>query len=129
MRTPWRKARHPETVQVWGRLASEAEDCEAIRWLHGSYREAIHSVGISEGSIDHSSVTGQVGQIGRLWHRMYPLVRLVKNPKNPNGKSIQQTNQYFELLTLFPEDSLKSDELLKFLQSEQKMFQRLWPNL
>ncbi len=103
MRTPWRKARHPETVQVWGRLASEAEDCEAIRWLHGSNREA--------------------------WHRMYPLVRLVKNPKNPNGKSIQQTNQYFELLTLFPEDSLKSDELLKFLQSEQKMFQRLWPNL
>lgn len=106
-------------MQVWGRLADEAEDCEAIRWLHGPYREAIHSVGISEGSIYRSSVTGQVGQIGRLWHRMYPLVRLVKNPKDPGGKPIpKQTNQYFELLTLFPDNSLESNELLEFLQSE-----------
>jgi CRISPR-associated protein Cmr6 len=127
-RTPWREAWHPENVQVWGRLASDAEDCEAIRWLHGPYREAYHAR-IAAGSIYSTSVTGKVGQIGRLWHRMYPLVRLVKNPNQPDGKPIpKETRQYFELLTLFPDDSPESKDLLKFLHFDQKRFQCLWPN-
>lgn len=120
---PWREAWHPNKVQVWGRLAEEAEGCEAICWLHGPYL----SIGSTVGTIYGSSVTGKVGQIGKLWHRMYPLVRLVKNTKEPNGKPIpRETKQYFELLTIFPDDSLTSHNLLKFLQSHQTTFQQLW---
>lgn len=126
-RTPWRETWHPANVQVWGRVAEEAEDSEASRWLHGPYRQAIPLAGISEGSIYRSSITGQVGQIGRIWHRMYPLVRLVKIPNQPESKpTLKPTEQYFELLTFFPDESPKSRDLLKFLQSEQKIFQRLW---
>jgi len=124
----WRESWHPETLQVWGRLANEAEDCEAIRWLHGPYREAIPRARISEGSIYRSTVTGEVGHIGRLWHRMYPFVKLVKsnNPKQPIPRV---TNQYFELLTIFPDNSLESRELLLFLESQrQGGFQKLWGN-
>jgi CRISPR-associated protein Cmr6 len=129
-RTPWREAWHPENVQVWGSLASEAEDCEAIRWLHGSYREAIYSARITEGSIYRSSVTGQVGQIGRIWHRMYPLVRLVRERNQSDAKPIPKaTRQYFELLTFFPDNSPESSDLLNFLQFEQHEFQHLWPGL
>jgi CRISPR-associated protein Cmr6 len=129
LRTPWREAWHLDKVQVWGRIAEEAEDSEASRWLHGPYREAIHLARIPESSIYRSSITGQVGQIGRIWHRMYPLVRLVKIPNQPDSKPIPKpTAQYFELLTFFPEDSAESRALLKFLQSGQTTFQRLWSN-
>ncbi|MBD2777331.1 RAMP superfamily protein [Iningainema tapete] len=126
---PWREAWHPEVVKVWGRLANEPEDCEAIRWLHSPYREAIPKAKISEGSIYRSSVTGQVGQIGRIWHRMYPIVRLVKDPQNPSAPIPKTTNQYLEFLTFFPDDSLESEELLDFLESHpKKIFQKLWGN-
>lgn len=124
---PWREAWHPDVVQVWGRLADSAEDCEAIRWLHGPYRKAIPTAGIPEGSIYRSSITGQMGQIGRLWHRMYPLIRLVKDPDNNNRPKPLPTNQYFELLTIFPDNTPESRELLRFLTTEQRMFTRLWP--
>lgn len=123
---PWREAWHPERVEIWGRLANEAEDCEAIRWLHGPYRPAIPSARIPEGSIYSSSITGKVGQIGKLWHRMYPYVRLVKDPSNPTKPKALPTSQYFELLTLFPDDSLESAELLTFLKTQQKLFQQIW---
>ncbi|NEQ33242.1 MAG: RAMP superfamily protein [Leptolyngbya sp. SIO4C5] len=124
----WREAWHSNNVQVWGRLAEQGiEDCEAVRWLHGPYRSAIPSVGISEGSIYQSSITGQMGQIGRLWHRMYPCIRLVKDPKNPKRPLPKQTQQYFELLTLFPDNSPKSIDFLDFLKNQQNMFQKLWP--
>ena len=128
-KAPWREAWHPETVQVWGREASDAEDCEAIFWLHQPYQQAIARVQ-PEGSIYRSSVTGQMGQIGRLWHRMYPLVRLVRNPEDPNGRPIPRpTQKYFELLTLFPDNSAESQQFVQFLNSQQsqpKGFQKLW---
>lgn len=124
---PWREAWHPDKVQVWGRIAAEAEDCEAIRWLHQPYRSAIPQIKIREGSIYRTSITGAVGQIGRLWHRMYPYVRLVKDQKALDRPKPLETQQFFELFTLFPEDTTECDDLLHFLQSEQKQFQRLWP--
>ena len=112
-------------MQVWGRIAEEAEDTEAS--LHGPYRQAILLARITEGSIYCSSITGQIGQIGRIWHRMYPLVRLVKIPNQPESKPIlKPTEQYFELLTFFPDESPESCDLLKFLQSQQRIFQRIW---
>jgi CRISPR-associated protein Cmr6 len=125
--TSWREAWHPDNVQVWGRLATDPEDYEAIRWLHGAYQEAVPSARVSEGSIYRSSVTGQVGQVGRIWHRMYPKVRLVRNCQEPNSQLIpKETRQYFELLTIFPDDSPESRNFLKFLQSQQAIFQLLW---
>ncbi len=122
----WREAWHPDKVQVWGRLAESADDCEAIRWLHGPYREAIPRASLPEGSIYQSSVTGKVNQIGRLWHRMYPLIRLVKDPANPAKPKPLLTRQFFELLTFFPDDSPESQAFYKFLAIEQNQFQRLW---
>lgn len=128
----WREAWHPDNVQVWGREVKEAEDCEAIRWLHGPYQEAIPNARIPERSIYRSSVTGQVSQIGRLWHRMYPLVRLLKNPADPNGRPLPKTTQqYLELLTFFPNDSREAIDLLQFLEDQQNRsggFQKLWGN-
>jgi CRISPR-associated protein Cmr6 len=129
---PWREAWHPGKVQVWGRLANDVEDCEAIRWLHAAYRKAVPSARIAEGSIYQSSVTGRVergnSQVGRIWHRMYPVVRLVKNPDDPNGKPLpKKTPQYFELLTVFPDDSPQSDDLLDFLTNDKShKFEKLW---
>ncbi len=120
----WREAWHPEKVQVWGRLASDAEECEAIRWLHKPYREALRNAGIRAGSIYKTSVTGQVGNIGRIWHRMYPVVRLVKSSTGaPLGR---KTPQFLELITLFPDDSIECNDFLYFLKSEQKMFVKVW---
>jgi CRISPR-associated protein Cmr6 len=128
---PWREAWHPDRVQVWGRLATEAEDCEAISWLHGPYREAVPRAGIREGSIYKTSITGQVGKIGRLWHRMYPVVHLVKkkNSVDPNEKPMPRlTAQYLELLTVFPNGSSESQVLLDFLATQAPTrFQKLWP--
>ncbi|WP_315788311.1 RAMP superfamily protein [Fischerella sp. JS2] len=128
-KAPWREAWHPQTVQVWGRQASDKEDSEAIFWLHGPYQEAIRGVQ-AEGSIYRSSITGQMGYIGRLWHRMYPLVRLVKDPQNPSKPIPKTTPGYLELMTLFPDDSTESRQFLQFLNSQQdrpKGFQQLWP--
>jgi CRISPR-associated protein Cmr6 len=126
----WREAWHPETVQVWGRSADEADDCEAIRWLHGAYRLALPQAHIREGLICRTSVTGQVNkhvsQIGRLWHRMYPVVGQKPHPDDPKKRVPTKTRHYLELLTFFPDDSPASTEFLRYLTSEQKAFQKLW---
>jgi CRISPR-associated protein Cmr6 len=128
-KAPWREAWHPHTVQVWGREADSKEESEAIFWLHRPYQEEIRRVQ-PNGSIYRSSVTGQMGQIGRLWHRMYPFVRLVRNPQDPNGRPIPKTTpKYFELLTLFPDDSAESRQFVEFLKSQQNRpqgFKKLW---
>ena len=123
----WREAWHPDIVQVWGRLTDGAEDSEAIHWLHSPYRKRDPQFRISEGTIYGTSVTGGVSQIGRIWHRMYPIVQLKKNPDDPKKPIVRKTNKYWELLTFFPDYSDNdSVQFLGFLESEQKMFQRLW---
>ena len=123
---PWREAWAPGNVQVWGRMAEEAEDCEAIYWFHRPYREAMPRARIPEGSIYRSSLAGRVSQIGRIWHRMYPLVRL-KPPEKPGEKPKPiPTPKYLELLTIFPDDSRESDQLLDFLKSHPRQFQPVW---
>ncbi|UBF24362.1 RAMP superfamily protein [Kovacikia minuta CCNUW1] len=128
-RAPWRESWHPDNVQVWGRVAEEAEDSEAIHWLHGPYQDAVPSARISEGSIYDTHITGKVGQIGRIWHRMYPVVRL-KPPENPGSKPQPVlTRKYLELLTFFPDDSLESKEFLQYLSAQAdraRGFQKLW---
>ncbi len=124
---PWRESWHEQNVQVWGRLATEKEDCEAIYWLHGAYQQAIPNARIPEGSIYKSSITGQMSQIGRLWHRMYPVVQLRQNPDNSQQPIVRQTKQYLEILTLFPDSSAQSEQFVSFLASKQSMFTKLWP--
>jgi CRISPR-associated protein Cmr6 len=123
----WREAWHPNKVQVWGREADDIEDCFAVPWLHGPYRRSIPSAKILEGSIYKSSITGQMGTIGRLWHRMYPKVRLVKDPEAPKMPMPLITRQYLELMTIFPDQSSEASYFLRFLDSEQKSFVKLWP--
>ncbi len=139
----WREAWHPEKVQVWGRIAEDAEDSRAIEWFHQPYRRAIPEADIPEGNIKQSSLTGYIGQIGRIWHRMYPRIKLLQNKNDPNDIKIKPTSQYFELLTIFPSDK-KDDEdeedddykkekhFLDFLEQEQQqkqdMFTKLWGN-
>lgn len=67
-----------------------------------------------------------MGQIGRLWHRMYPVTRVIKNPEDPSKPKVVNTRQYLEIMTFFPDGSTESNQFKKFLESEQKMFQKLW---
>ncbi|MBE7385862.1 MAG: RAMP superfamily protein [Leptolyngbya sp. SIO1E4] len=123
----WREAWHPNNVEVWGREAEEIENCEAVHWLHGPYQRAIPSARIPEGSIYKSSITGRLGKIGRLWHRMYPKIRLVKDPENPKRPLPLVTRQYFEILTIYPDQEPESHYFMEFLQHQQNYFQKLWP--
>jgi CRISPR-associated protein Cmr6 len=58
---------------------------------------------------------------------MYPKVRLVKDPENPKRPMPLVTRQYFELIILFPDQTAESEELLTFLETQQKLFKKLWP--
>ncbi|MGK7933692.1 MAG: RAMP superfamily protein [Microcystaceae cyanobacterium] len=122
----WREAWHPNNVQVWGRIAENKDECEAIRWLHQPYRKGDPQYNISEGSIYKSCLTGQMSQIGRLWHRMYPIVRLVKDPKNPKKPLGRPTPKYLELLTIFPDDSSHSQDFLSYLNTSSTDFQQFY---
>lgn len=122
----WREAWHENNVQVWGRVAKGKEDSIAIRWLHEPYNYHYQGKREIPLNIKGTSVTGKLNQIGRLWHRMYPEVLRKPDPQNPKKALPKPTNRYFEFLTLFPDDSNESNQFLNFLESEQKMFQKLW---
>lgn len=126
----WREVWHPEIVQVWGRLAEDAEDSRAIEWLHKPYFPAIRKGQSSNRTIKSSSITGKMGKIGRIWHRMYPIVKLENDPSNSQPYLARSTNRYLELFTFFPSDDLDQHEekFLDFLEYEQTMFQLLWGN-
>jgi len=123
----WREAWHPKKVQVWGRVAQDAEDSEAIQWLHGPYQKSDRTLRTTEQSIKQTSVTGSLGKIGRLWHRMYPWVNVTRNPDKPGRPNIIHTNRYFELLTLFPDSSVEYGQFLRYLGERQDEFEQLWP--
>ncbi|BAS60335.1 hypothetical protein NIES2135_64380 (plasmid) [Leptolyngbya boryana NIES-2135] len=111
-----REAWCKDNVQVWGRIADGEEDSIAIKWLHQDYKRG--------SSIKQSELTGSMKQIGRLWHRMYP--RYLKR-----GEEWIETQEYIELLTIFPNRSGDKDEIqktanfLKFLQDFTD-FKQLW---
>lgn len=115
-----REAWHQGNVQVWGRLADDEKDSLAIDWLHQDYKQAQ--------TIKSSELTGKMGKIGRIWHRMYPRFRLLKK----EGKEIwRPTDQYVELLTIFPNVSegdgqrKNVQDFLRFLDQETD-FKQLW---
>ena len=121
----WREAWHPRNVQVWGRVAEDADDSAAVLWFHEPYRQRIRNFQ-SEGSIYQSSVTGKIGKISLIWHRMYPMILLKKNPENPKKPTVRPTRRYLELITIFPEDSQKCDDFLNFLETQPEGFELLW---
>ncbi|MDJ0901657.1 MAG: hypothetical protein QNJ55_22935 [Xenococcus sp. MO_188.B8] len=99
--TNWREVWHPDIVQVWGRIAKNDEDSKAIKWFHGSYS--------SGKTIKNTTLTGKIGQTGRIWHRMYPRCIVKKG-------EFQVTDEYVELLTIFPDHSSTAQDFLKFLK-------------
>jgi len=98
-------------VQVWGRIAEDKEDSEAIYFFHEEYKQ--------DRTIQRSILTGKMGQIGRIWHRMYPR-------KITTEKGVKITREYVELLTIFPDNSQKTKDFLQYLGSNSSEFQRLW---
>lgn len=122
--TDWREAWHPSNVQVWGRIAENADESAAVHWFHKSYQQRIQNVQL-EGSIYKSSVTGEIGQISLIWHRMYPLIILNKDPKNPRKPIIKTTPRYLEIITIFPNESTKSNDFLNFLNTHPEQFEQL----
>lgn len=126
----WREAWHPSKVQVWARLAQEVRESEAIHWLHGPYRPGSVRLKVQEGSIyRHQPLQGSMGQYGRLWHRMYPVVDVQRSPDNPKKVRVRKTGQFWELLTLFPDDSPKTLAFLDFLRGNSLGFQHCWGDL
>ena len=129
----WREAWHPNTVQIWGRIAKDEGDSEAIRWFHSPYQRGDRTLGTTEKKIYKTDVVGKIGskssgpaKVGRLWHRMYPWVNVTENPEDKKRPNIIHTDKYFELLTLFPDDSAEYSQFLSYLE-EQDEFERLWP--
>ena len=105
----WREAFNPHKVQVWGRIAEDTKDSLAIDWFHGEYAK--------NKTIKQSILTGKLGQISRMWHRMYPRWTLVDGKRSTK-------REYVELLTIFPDDSQKTQDFLAFLQTTE--FKKLW---
>jgi len=121
----WREAWHPSNVQVWGRVAENRDESAAVRWFHQSYQMEIKSVQ-AEGSIYKSHLTGKIGQISLIWHRMYPVVLIRKDPENPKKPIVKPTPRFLELITVFPDDSEKSNDFLEFLNTNPEGFEQLW---
>lgn len=107
----WRESFKKGNVQVWGRIAENRFDSQGIYYFHDKYN--------STDTIKQSDLTGKMGKIGRMWHRMYP--RRIKDEK---GTKV--TKEYIELLTIFPDDSDKTQDFLEFLDSNQTEFEQLW---
>ncbi len=110
----WREVWHPQKVQIWGRIAENKNDSQAVEWFHRN------------DFIKRTELTGRIGnqhnpsQVSRIWHRMYPLY--VKK----DGK-IRHQNKYVELLTIFPIDNLTvSQEFLNYLGSDSNDFEKIW---
>lgn len=121
----WREAWHPSNVQVWGRIADNADESAAVRWFHQPYQQRIQHIQ-PEGSIYKSSVTGKIGQISLIWHRMYPLIVLKKDPENPRQPIVRSSPRYLEIITIFPDGSTKSNDFLQFLNTHPDQFKQLW---
>lgn len=117
----WREAWHPSKVQVWGRLKKKNDNTPlslAVEWLHGDY--------FSQQSIKNSELAGWAAkrgaesQVGRIWHRMYP-----RYVKNRTGNLVRLKDEYVELLTIFPDESDRTQQFLDFL-THQTDFVLLW---
>lgn len=107
----WREAFNPAKVQVWGRIAEDDEDSEAVSFFHENYA--------TDKTIKNSDLTGKMGIIGRIWHRMYPRFSETEN------KKLKPTREYVELLTIFPDDRQQTQDFLNYLGSCSP-FQQLW---
>jgi CRISPR-associated protein Cmr6 len=110
----WRETWHPDKVQVWGRLANNRTDSYAVRWFHDTQTLKGSTLAGS------STLAGRrLGQIGRIWHRMYPRYR-----KTNDSRLVRYRDEYIELLTLFPDDSARTQRFLEFLGNSE--FKQLW---
>jgi hypothetical protein len=68
-----------------------------------------------------------LGVIGREYQRLYIIFEEVKKDPNDPKRPLPIVNrQYFELLTIFPDDSSQSKQFLEFLHSGQSLFTKLW---
>ncbi len=108
----YREAWHPENVEVWARIAENVFDSHAVKWFHGPYEDSK--------SIKNSELTGKLGEIGGIWHRMYP--RYLGDSKN-----LKETQEYVEILTIFPDESENTKNFLEFLDHSSD-FTKVWPN-
>ncbi|MCY7384217.1 MAG: hypothetical protein LH628_16850 [Microcoleus sp. CAN_BIN18] len=109
----WREVWHPDKVEVWGRIAEDKNSSKAIHWFHGAYS--------GNKSIKQTDLTGKLNQIGRIWHRMYP-----RYFKTRSGELKRKGKEYVELLTIFPDESDKTQDFIEYLQN-QSDFIKLWP--
>lgn len=116
----WREVWHPQRVQVWGRIAEDKNDSQAVECFH------------RDNFIKRTELAGRIGnrnnpsQVSRIWHRMYPLY-VTRDGKFMHKKNKAGKFKYVELLTIFTPDRLPiAEEFLNFLDSDRNDFIRLW---
>jgi CRISPR-associated protein Cmr6 len=124
----WRESWHPNKVQVWARIAEDEEDSKAIKWFHGAYGANIAN------TIYRTDLTGRMSQIGRIWHRMYPKFQVLRNPNEPKKPIIRATDEYIEILVIFPDDSQIFADFQQFLKDSAARevgnpFVKVWGNI
>jgi CRISPR-associated protein Cmr6 len=100
----WREVWHPDKVQVWGRIARNKGDSQAVHWYHDTKR-------LKDTSLGGVSDRGGVRQISRSYHRMYPEVSKENN-------QYELTGRYIELLTIFPDRSPSTQRFLNFIAQQ-----------
>ena len=57
----WREVIHHDRMQVWCRIADNAEDAELVHWFHDRRK------------LKNTALGGKMNQVGRLWNRLLPL--------------------------------------------------------
>jgi CRISPR-associated protein Cmr6 len=111
----WREVWHPDKVQVWGRIARNKGDSQAIHWYHDTNLLKDTSLG--------GIPTRGVRQISRSYHRMYPEV------SKDNNKQYKLTGKYIELLTIFRDQSPPTKKFLSFIansENQKNGWKKLW---
>lgn len=108
----WREVWHPQKVEVWARVAEDITDSQAIKWFHGNYEPG--------NSIKGSILTGKMSKIGRIWHRMYP-----RYIKTQDGNIRRKSEEFIEILTIFPDNSDNTCDFLDFLAADSD-FTLVW---
>lgn len=113
----WREAWYRDAIQgvrVWGRVARDEEDSQAVPWFHDDSKNP---------PFIKKKLAGEMGRTGNIWHRMYPHYE----SDRPNRKG-----DYIELLTVFSDASSKlqnhlseSQKFLRFLDDCTE-FTQLW---
>jgi len=144
----WREKWHQENVQVWGRIAKNAEDSKVIHWLHSSKQAGNQQ--FQRGNYHNQPKKAQNQSIPSAFQRAAKPInsvstrpsiyrtsltgRLKDTTKSPDPTQIGRlwhrmyplkNDQYLEFMTIFPKGCTEAESLIKWLSSQAE-WKQVW---